>query len=195
MDVKSVNTSPVGAYAPAGAVNTKANKEHDSVQEEAAPSADGGAAVYEPSHKVYKPNAELVEQMKAESEQRMASLVQMMMGQQVKSSNIWEQLRTGNFTVDAQTKAQAQKDIADDGYWGVEQTSDRIVKYATALTGGDPDKLDTMISAFEKGYAAAEKQWGGKLPELAQKTRDAVLKKFQDIKDQNNRSPAAEAVK
>ena len=58
------------------------------------------------------------------------------------------------------------------------------MQYATALTGGDPDKSDAMIEAFEKGYAEAEKQWGGKMPELTQRTREATLKKFQDLKDQ-----------
>ena len=32
-----------------------------------------------------------------------------------------------NLTVDADTIAQAKKDIAEDGYWGVEKTSDRIL--------------------------------------------------------------------
>ena len=51
-----------------------------------------------------------------------------------------------------------------------------------ALTGGDPDKVDSMIDAFKKGYAQAEETWGGKLPEISQKTYDAVLDKFEKIK-------------
>ena len=72
--------------------------------------------------------------------------------------------------------------MAEDGYWGVEQTSDRIVKYATALSGGDPEKLDTMISAFEKGFQEATKSWGGTLPDISQRTREAVLDKFDKLK-------------
>ena len=188
MDVNSVKSASIAAYAAANPGSVKTDKE-----EAAAKPQSAEAAVYEPSVKVYQPNTELVEQMKAESEQRMANLVQMMMGQQVKSSNIWEQLRTGNFTVDEETRAQAEKDIAEDGYWGVEQTSDRIVKYATALTGGDPEKLDAMLEAFEQGYAEAEKQWGGTLPEISQRTRDAVRQKFQDLKDQYAQESSAAA--
>ena len=44
---------------------------------------------------------------------------------------------------DPATIEQAQKDIADDGYWGVEQTSDRLVSMAQALSGGDTSKADT----------------------------------------------------
>ena len=82
---------------------------------------------------------------------------------------------------DRQTKAQAQADIAEDGYWGVNQTSDRIIQFATALTGGDPDKIESMREAFKKGYAQAEKTWGGSLPEISQKTYDAVMEKFDKL--------------
>ena len=80
-----------------------------------------------------------------------------------------------------QDKAQAQADIAEDGYWGVGQTSDRIIQFATALTGGDPDKIEAMRDAFKKGYAQAEKTWGGSLPEISQKTYDAVMEKFDKL--------------
>ncbi len=41
-------------------------------------------------------------------------------------NSIWRTLASVNFTVDAATKAQAQKDIGEDGYWGVKQTSQRL---------------------------------------------------------------------
>ncbi len=150
--------------------------------------------------KLYQMDTETVERLKSESEQRMVNLVRQMLGQQIEKSelssvitkdNVLDAIKSGKFT--EEDIAQAQKDTADDGYWGVEQTSDRFVKYATALTGGDPDKLDSMIEAFEKGYAEAEKQWGGKLPELTQRTHEATLKKFQDLKDQYANGGAAAA--
>ncbi len=156
------------------------------------------AAVYEPSQgakadtvtkKTYTPNTDLVDQMKLDAQSRMEnlqSMVQKLMSQQAttygNATDIWSFLREGKFTVDPETKAQAQKDIAEDGFWGVNQTSDRIVNFATALTGGDPDKLDSMVEAFKKGYAQAEKTWGGKLPEISQKTYDAVLEKFEKLR-------------
>lgn len=91
---------------------------------------------------------------------------------------MWHFLASGDFTVSADVKAQAQADIADDGYWGVEQTSDRIVDFAKALSGGDPAKADTMLEAFKKGFEAATKSWGKELPDISQRTYDAVLKKI-----------------
>ena len=43
-----------------------------------------------------------------------------------------------------QTHSAGQKDIAEDGYWGVEKTSDRILDFAKALSGGDKDKADEL---------------------------------------------------
>ena len=76
-------------------------------------------------------------------------------GQTFNSANgIWSILAGGNLEVDEATKLQAQKDIAEDGYWGVKQTSERILDFANALTGGDPDKIEEMRDAFKKGYNA-----------------------------------------
>ncbi len=97
--------------------------------------------------------------------------------------DMWSLLASGNFTADADTIAQAQADIADDGYWGVDQTSSRIVDFAIALSGGDTDKADDMISAFKKGYEEATSTWGKSLPDISSKTYDAVMEKFQAWKD------------
>lgn len=157
------------------------------------------AAVYEPSKsttsttkKTYKPDTATIARLKADAEQRtsqLQSLVEKILVGQGKAYNnandIWSVLSSGKFTVDAATKAQAQADIAEDGYWGVSQTSQRILDFATALTGGDPDKIDAMQAAFKKGYEKAQKTWGGQLPDICQKTYDAVLKGFDDMRKQN----------
>lgn len=150
-------------------------------------------AVYEPSKekpvdpvkKTYTQNTALVSKMKADQEARqkqLQSIVEQMMtkqGQTFNSANgIWSILAGGKLEVDEATKLQAQKDVAEDGYWGVKQTSERILDFATALTGGDPDKIEEMREAFKKGYKQAEDTWGGKLPEISQKTYDAVMAGF-----------------
>lgn len=131
--------------------------------------------------------AALVQKLKADVQSRtdqLTDLVHQMISKQGnafgQANDIWKFLASGNFTVDPQTKAQAQADIAEDGYWGVKQTSDRIFDFAMALAGDDEEKMQEMKSAFEKGFKLAEKKWGGELPEISQKTYDAVNKKFDD---------------
>lgn len=152
--------------------------------------ADG--AVYEKSDTTTKPkkytqNAELVAKLKADQEaldNQFRSLVEKMMTKQGtaigNADSMWKFLAGGNFTVSASVKAQAQADIAEDGYWGVNKTSDRILDFAKALTGGDPEKADEMRAAFEKGFKQATGTWGKKLPDISHNTYDAVMKKFDD---------------
>lgn len=159
-------------------------------------SKDDTGVVYEKSSEktantvTKKPNTALVEKLKADAEQRtsqLRSLVEKMMTKQgtaiANADSMWSFLAKGDFTVDAATKAQAQADIAEDGYWGVEQTSDRILDFAKALSGNDPDKADELLEAFKKGYAQATGTWGDKLPDISQRTYDAVVEKFTNWKN------------
>ena len=176
-----------------GNYETKTKNTNEKTENKTVESKADSGVVYEPSKqdttdstkKIYKQDTALVNKLKADVEARTAqfrSLVEkLMLGQGNAigtADDIWSFLRTGNFTVDAATKAQAQADIAEDGYWGVEKTSDRIVDFAKALTGGDPAKIEEMKEAFKKGFKLAEEKWGGELPEISQKTYDAVLEKF-----------------
>lgn len=130
----------------------------------------------------------MVAKLKADAEQRtsqLRSLVEKMMTKRNRIANAVPcgLLSSGNFTVDEETQKQAQADIAEDGYWGVEQTSDRILDFAKALSGNDPEKADLLIDAFKKGFEDATKSWGKDLPDISQRTYDAVLEKFDKWKN------------
>lgn len=131
--------------------------------------------------------AALVKSLKADQEYQMTRFINMMtqtfqkQGMTAKSANddsFWRMFASGNLQVDQETKAAAQEAISENGYWGVKQTSERILSFATALTGGNPDKIEDMRAAFEKGYKKAEETWGGKLPDICKQTYDAVLSGF-----------------
>jgi len=189
----SVNgiTSATDAYSTYVASGTKPASGAKKETPVAASPKESAGVIYEPSAegvakaKTYKPDTNMIAKLKADADARTAqlrSLVQQLMGGQAtaygKANDIWSFLREGNFTVDPATKAQAQADIAEDGYWGVNQTSQRILDFATALTGGDPSKIEEMRDAFEKGYKQAEKTWGGELPDICKKTYEAVFAGF-----------------
>lgn len=189
-----VQSTPTYDYSSAESVKA-AEKQDTNTKAESSSAADTGV-IYEPSKeavsdsakKTYKPNTNLINKLKADAEartQQLRSLVEKMMSGQTeafgKATDMWQFLRSGNYTVDAATKLQAQEDISEDGYWGVKQTSGRILDFANALTGGDPDKIEEMREAFQKGYKQAEKTWGGKLPDISQQTYDAVMQGFDDM--------------
>lgn len=187
MNVNGITTT-TNAYT-----STAATKTETAAKTSTTTAANDTGVVYEPSNatptdstkKTYTQNIDLVNKLKADAEARTAqlrSLVEKLMTGQGNAigtaDDMWAFLRKGDFTVDAATKAQAQADIAEDGYWGVTATSDRILDFAKALTGGDPSKIEEMREAFEKGFKQATETWGGELPEISQKTYEAVLSKF-----------------
>ena len=162
------------------------------------------AAVYEKSETsdkeaTYKVNqmskedrASLVEQLKSDQESRQQSLidlVQKMISKQADTFGaafgdsedaVWKFLAKGDFTVDEETREKARQDIAEDGYYGVKQTSERLFDFASALAGDDVDKMKEMQDAMLKGYELAEKTWGGELPEISRKTLEAANQLFDD---------------
>jgi hypothetical protein len=201
-DISQVSSNIYSSY---GDYKSTAAKSFLSSQKaEEAKAADGSgkkeeeAAVFEKSDgstvsSSYKPNEALKAKLKADLDaqvQNMRSIVENLITGQGKAfgaatgdDDFWKLFAEGDFSnVDDAAKAQAQKDIAEGGYWSVEETANRIVDFAKALTGGDPSKIDAMTDAFKKGFDEATKAWGKDLPEISSKTYDAVMKGFDEWK-------------
>ncbi len=162
--------------------------------------------VYEPSQQTSntssakennKIDAETIAKLKADADEKFAQLrgiVEQLISKQGNASktvSIWEQFKNGildgSIEVDPATAKQAQEDISEDGYWGVKQTSERILDFAKAISGNDPEKAEKMRDAIKEGYDAAAKMWGGELPEISQKTYDAVMKGIDDWKAESEK--------
>ena len=176
---------------------TERSKKDDSKGSASEKASTTEAAIYEKSDETAsvtkrdrKVDNETIARLKADAEQRTAelrSLVEKMMVKQGQTlgkagvldfengSNLADIFR--NLEVDDETREQARADIAEDGYWGVEQTSERMLDFAKALAGNDPEKAKEMLGAIQKGFKEAEKMWGESLPDLSQKTMEATLDK------------------
>jgi hypothetical protein len=76
------------------------------------------------------------------------------------------------------TPAKAQEQISEEGYLGVEQTSDRIVQFALSIIGNDPSRLKEIKASIDKGFQLAAKTLGGTLPDISMKTYNAVMDKL-----------------
>lgn len=144
-------------------------------------------------------NAALIQKLKQDSEDRINQLkdiVSQMMTKQGtaigKADDIWSFLASGDFTIDEAAKKKAQEEISEDGYWGVKQTSDRILDFAKALSGNDSSKADLLLDAFKKGFEEATKTWGKDLPDISKQTYDAVVEKFDKWKNGEDTTADAE---
>ncbi|MCR5789338.1 MAG: hypothetical protein K6G83_05550 [Lachnospiraceae bacterium] len=186
-------------------VDTKsaATKQAAAETKQAAPANDV-AAVYEKSPAptdaskgIYSINkmseadrSALVNQLKQEEANRMESFNKMVMdtvlGQSKSysfaagSDDMWKFLASGDYTVDAATKKQAEEDISEDGYWGVKQTSQRLFDFASALAGDDEGMMAKMQDAIKQGFKDAGAVWGKDLPDITNQTLDATNKMFDD---------------
>ncbi|MBQ7863110.1 MAG: hypothetical protein IJ420_06685 [Lachnospiraceae bacterium] len=192
MDINGISQAMAANYD-----NAKIGKDAEKKNTETVDNAitESAAAAYEKSDaaekkQVAKYDAATIEKMKAEAELKTAqlrSLVEKMLlkqGQKFTTlADAFDMIKEGTIEVDDETAAEAAKEVADDGYWGVEQTSERMFSFAKALAGNDPTKADSMLDALQKGYDEAAKQWGGELPEICQKTLEATKKKLTDWRD------------
>lgn len=133
--------------------------------------------------------ANLVDSLKADLEQQstrfMNMMTQMFQKQGITSltaenDSFWKFIASGNYEVDAQTRAEAKEAISEDGYWGVKQTAQRIFDFAYAVAGDDEEKMKEMQAAVEKGFSQAKSAWGGEMPSITGDTYKAVNTLFEE---------------
>lgn len=187
----SVNgiTNNTAAYTQNTSTSTAA-KQADAAKNKSTASEEAGV-VYEPTKakdsdsKKITDYSSVVSSMKQELSSKntqLQNLVDQLLTKQAKKYNTLADLFK-NIEADPATIAQAKADIGEDGYWGVEQTSDRLVAMAQALSGGDATKADEMIAAIKKGFSQATKAWGDDLPDICSKTIDAAVNKLTNWRD------------
>lgn len=70
--------------------------------------------------------------------------------------------------------------LSEDGFFGVENTANRIADFVIKGSGDDVEKLKKGLEGMKKGFEQAEKMWGKELPQISQNTIEAALKKVSD---------------
>lgn len=109
-----------------------------------------------------------------------------------KDQGIDYKITTDDAEVDISTISpeEAQELIADDGYFGVEKTAERIFTFAVGMAGGDPARLEAIREGVTNGFQEALDAFGGWLPDISYDTFDTVMKKLDDWAGvDNNNSP------
>ncbi|MFH0781258.1 MAG: hypothetical protein V2B20_04795 [Pseudomonadota bacterium] len=99
-----------------------------------------------------------------------------------KEQGIDSKIATGDTDIDISTltPGEAQDLVADNGYFGVDKTSQRIFDLAVGIAGGDTTRIDAIRAGIEKGFQEAKKAMGDWLPDISYKTYDAVMQKLDD---------------
>ena len=205
----TIYTNATDTYTTKNTYQTTTAKQVEANNTQKTNTKETPAASYKKAERTYasnanyvtlsKKNQETIARLKADMEQRDAqfrSLVEDMLLKQGKTlsltDNIYSMLRKGELEVTPEIQAQAKRDIAEDGYWGVEQTSERLVSFAKAISGDNAEMADKLIAAVEKGFKQATKTWGDELPDLCKKTLDATVEKLNAWKDSMNKDTTDE---
>ena len=83
-------------------------------------------------------------------------------------------------------RAQAQQLISEDGFFGVKQTTSRIMDFAKAMVGegASEAQIEKMRAAVQKGFDEVARMFGGfdKLPDVTKETHKAIMQAFDDWK-------------
>ncbi len=78
------------------------------------------------------------------------------------------------------SSAQAASLVEADGYFGVAKTSARIADFVINGAGDDLERLRSGREGVFMGLKAAEKAWGGTLPDISYETMDKAIKAIDD---------------
>ena len=65
--------------------------------------------------------------------------------------------------------------VADDGFFGVDQSAQRAIDFVLGIGGDDISLLQEGRKGIVQGFGEAEKMWGGKLPDIAYETQERTL--------------------
>jgi hypothetical protein len=68
------------------------------------------------------------------------------------------------------TRNEAEELISTDGFFGVQNTAQRIFDFVGMVAGENPEKLQAARGAVLKGFREAEAAFGGILPEISHET-------------------------
>jgi len=70
--------------------------------------------------------------------------------------------------------------VADDGFFGIQQTAERIANFVIQGSGGDEEMMRAGRKGIMQGFDEAEALWGGKLPDISYKTIELAAKMIDD---------------
>ena len=151
----------------------------------------------------YKTDSEKVNAMKADLDNNIDALGQMLMKlldtqgsiRNVATDNLHKLVNkiTESGGIEELAKSEAAALISEDGYWGVNRTAQRVLDFAKALGGGDPEKIELLRGAFRDGFKQAESLWAGELPEISHKTFEKMMRGFDDWSNDANVGEASTA--
>lgn len=194
MDTNSILASTLGASnaQPRQGNNTNTSAIPGAPPATAPDAGFGAAGVYTRGDSAtFEPDMSRVREMWNDHTQRVESFRQMVItlfNQQAERQGLSMGWNVRDIEITDEMRAEANSMIEEGGYFSVEETATRLLDFAVAISGGDPSKVDVLRRAVERGFAQAERMFGGEMPEISHQTLDAVMKGFDEWKEAGSAS-------
>jgi hypothetical protein len=169
-----------------GAVSTASGYKAPDLKEDLQPTAAQAEKAAEttalPKVDTFSPDLDKISQMKAEAGNNIAAFKKMVYSLlKEQGGKFFEAVGEKEvFQIDEATQLAAQQAIAEDGEWGVEAVSNRLLEFAKALSGGDPSKIEELRNAVKAGFGAARNVWGGEMPGITGQTYARTMELFDE---------------
>ena len=88
------------------------------------------------------------------------------------------------------TKEEATELVSEEGFFGINQTSQRVADFVFNFSSDDLDILEKGREGIVQGFEDAQKMWGGELPQISHDTQAKTLElidaRIQELKDASN---------
>jgi hypothetical protein len=141
----------------------------------------------------YKIDQEKIDKIKGEFNQNVNAFREMVREmfekQGINVEELIKRLEDGEvieLEIDQEVIDKAKENVSEDGYFGVEKTAKRILDFAKAISGGNPEKIQLLKDAFIEGFEEAKEIFGGELPEISEKTYEKVMEGFNEWEKGND---------
>lgn len=113
------------------------------------------------------------------------SLIQSLIGRDnATGQGFWAIRAEGLRNISEADRLRAQELVSDEGFFGVEQTTDRIMGFARALVGenASEEQIERMRNAVQRGFDDVARLFGGfnNLPQVTRDTHAAVMAAFDE---------------
>jgi len=96
------------------------------------------------------------------------------------------------------TTEEATELISEEGFFGVEQTSQRVADFVFSFSGEDLEILEKGREGIVQGFEEAKQMWGDELPQISHDTQAKTLElidaRIQEIKDAKNPTASKEEI-
>ncbi|WP_122892874.1 hydrogenase-4 component G [Arcobacter peruensis] len=73
------------------------------------------------------------------------------------------------------TQGEAKDLVSDGGFFGVDETSQRVTSFVINMTGDNIEALQESRVGLVQGFEEAQKLFGGELPDISVQTQDKTL--------------------